>query len=73
MKQNFFDGCKVKIQNYDRGYDGRICILETFGPKKNKEWKVVLNGLLEAWLAMLLYQKSICSLYNSSCCLQCDV
>ncbi|MFL2628041.1 MAG: hypothetical protein ACJ0OY_07070 [Dehalococcoidia bacterium] len=43
MKLNLFDGCKVKIQNYDRGFDGRIGILETFGPKKNKEWKVVFE------------------------------
>ena len=31
MKPKFFDGCKVKIQNFDRGYDG------------NKEWKVVFE------------------------------
>ncbi|MBS96352.1 MAG: hypothetical protein FI695_04890 [SAR202 cluster bacterium] len=43
MKPKFFDGCKVKIQNFDRGYDGRIGILQAFGPKTNKEWKVVFE------------------------------
>ncbi len=39
MKPKFFDGCKVKIQNLERGYDGRIGILQAFGPKTNKESK----------------------------------
>ena len=43
MKPKFFEGCKVKIQNFDRGYDGRIGILETIGSKQNKEWKVVFE------------------------------
>jgi hypothetical protein len=43
MKEKFHTGSKVKIKNFDRGYDNRIGVLEKIESAKNNEWKVIFE------------------------------